>query len=87
MATPRLHRFSGDFETYGADLRRIRSVCKEQSVPVEVFQRDGSVHVRFTRAAAVTADSPPPVAASGIAAHAWARCLKKALRLRASDRK
>lgn len=59
MATPRLHRFSGDFETYGAGLRRIRSFCKEQNVPVEVSQRSGSVYVRFTRAEAVAADNPP----------------------------
>ena len=69
---------SGDIETYGTGLRRIRRVCDEQNVPVEVFQRGGSVHVRFTRAEAVVADNPPvaggapsAVAASGIAGHAW----------------
>lgn len=50
---------SGDIETYGTGLRRIRRVCDEQNVPVEVFQRGGSVHVRFTRAEAVVADNPP----------------------------
>lgn len=50
---------SGDIETYGTGLRRIRRVCDEQNVPVEIFQRGGSVHVRFTRSEAVAADNPP----------------------------
>ena len=50
---------SGDIETYGTGLRRIWHACDEQNVPVEVFQRSGSVHVRFTRAEAVAADNPP----------------------------
>lgn len=50
---------SGDIETYGTGLRRIRCACDAQGVPVEVFQRGGGVHVRFTRAEAVAADKPP----------------------------
>lgn len=50
---------SGDIGTYGTGLWRIQNVCDAQGVPVEVFQWGNSVHVRFTRAEAVTAaDSP-----------------------------
>lgn len=78
---------SGDIETYGTGLRRIRRVCDEQNVPVEVFQRGGSVHVRFTRAEAVVADNPPttrrwreahplPLRLLGLQRMHGARCLK-----------
>lgn len=50
---------SGDIETYGTGLRRIRCACDAQGVPVEVFQRGCGVHARFTRAEAVAADNPP----------------------------
>ena len=50
---------SGDIETYGTGLRRIKHACDAQGVPVVVFQRGDGVHVRFTRAEAVAADNPP----------------------------
>ncbi|EUB31506.1 ATP-binding protein [Olsenella uli] len=36
---------SGDIETYGTGLQRIKTVCDARGVPVEMFQRGGSVHV------------------------------------------
>lgn len=53
---------SGDIETFATGLRRIKSACDEQGVPVEVFQRDGFVHVRFTRSEGIAADNPPTTA-------------------------
>jgi len=50
---------SGDIETYGTGLQRIKSACDEQGVPVEVFQRGGSVHVRFTRSEGIAAANSP----------------------------
>ena len=50
---------SGDIETYGTGLRRIQDACDAQGVPVEVFQKSGSVHVRFMREEAVAADNSP----------------------------
>lgn len=50
---------SGDIETYGTGLQRIKAACDEQGVPVEVFQRGGSVHVRFTRSEGVAAANSP----------------------------
>ncbi|WP_172135269.1 ATP-binding protein [Adlercreutzia sp. ZJ473] len=50
---------SGDIETYGTGLRRIKSACDEQNVPVEVFQRGGSVHVRFMRSEGIVAANSP----------------------------
>lgn len=41
---------SGDIETYGTGLRCIKAACDAQGVPVEVFERAGSMHVWFTRA-------------------------------------
>lgn len=50
---------SGDIETYGTGLQRIKSACDEQGVPVEVSQRGGSVHVRFTRSGGIAAANSP----------------------------
>lgn len=49
---------SGDIETYGTGLQRIMAACNEQGVPVAVFQRGGSVHVRFTRSEGIAAEGP-----------------------------
>lgn len=46
---------SGDIETYGTGLQRIKRECDEQGVPVEVYERGRSVHVRFTRSEGVAA--------------------------------
>lgn len=46
---------SGDIEAFGTGLLRIKRACDEQGVPVEVSQRGGFVHVRFTRSEAVAA--------------------------------
>ena len=40
---------SGDIESYGTGLQRIRRSCEAQGTPVEVFERASSVHVKFTR--------------------------------------
>lgn len=53
---------SGDIETYGTGLRRIKSICDAQGVPVEVFEPGNGVHVRFARAEGVSADNPPKTA-------------------------
>ena len=50
---------SGDIETYGTGLRRIKEACDALGVPVEVFQRGSSVHVRFTRTEAIAAEEAP----------------------------
>mgnify|MGYP002624633212 CR=1 FL=1 len=46
---------SGDIETFGTGLRRIKRACDDQGVPVEVFQLGGFVHVRFMRSEGVAA--------------------------------
>ena len=76
---------SGDIETYGTGLRRIRRVCDEQNVPVRSFsgaavftcdspaRRPSSPTIRRQPAdnLPVAGGAPSAVAASGIAAHAW----------------
>ena len=46
---------SGDIETYGTGLQRIKRECDEQGVPVEVFERGNAVHVRFMRQEGIAA--------------------------------
>ena len=46
---------AGDIEAYGTGLQRIWRTCGEQGVPVDIFERGGSVHVRFTRREGVAA--------------------------------
>ena len=46
---------SGDIETYGTGLQRIKRECDEQGVPVEVFERGNAVHVRFMRSEGIAA--------------------------------
>lgn len=58
---------SGDIESYGTGLQRIRRSCEAQGTPVEIFERASSVHVKFTRQEALDgvgrlgpfADNPP----------------------------
>ena len=58
---------SGDIESYGTGLQRIRRSCEAQGTPVEIFERTSSVHVKFTRQEALDgvgrlgpfADNPP----------------------------
>ena len=52
---------SGDIETYGTGLQRIKRECDEQGVPVEVFERGNAVHVRFMRSEGIAAGKTPSI--------------------------